>query len=157
MDHETANEAHPAFVEILKQLTPDEGQILKFMPFSIRAEVLMNLSYTYTNAGAEFLVVRNVSTLGEDALCEYPILVPKYIDNLCRLGLTQIPPGRHLSEASRYERLLNLELVKTVRGKVPELAKFTPLKKMIEITSLGESFRFACMGADRSNEYPRPY
>jgi Abortive infection alpha len=94
MDKSTAQGAHPAFVEIIRQLTPDEAKLvslfLKEMPFP-----LLNVRWEYKTpteekkGGLDVLV--NFSQLGEAAGCEFIHLVPAYIDNLCRLGLADIP------------------------------------------------------------------
>jgi hypothetical protein len=78
MDKETAESAHPAFVGIIKELTPDEARIVKLF-----AEVgRIDLSGP-TSSYDKHLQIE----LGERAGCEYPHLVQSYIGNLDRLGL----------------------------------------------------------------------
>ena len=93
MDKATASGAHPAFVEIIKQLTPDEAKLVALfihqMPFP-----LLNVRWEYKTpteektGGQEVLV--NFSLLGAQARLEFAHLTPTYIDNLCRLGLAEI-------------------------------------------------------------------
>lgn len=85
MDVAVADNAHPAFVEILKQLTPDEAKLIGNLPSHRRYEPIVDLAYTLPERG-QFIIARNVSVLGEDAGCARPELTPRHLDNLCRLG-----------------------------------------------------------------------
>ena len=82
MDSQTAQEAHPAFVEILKQLTPDEARILNRM-FSLDQE-----AFCFYVESKEEKILDDVWLIGHDAGCENTNLVPIYIGNLNRLGIT---------------------------------------------------------------------
>ena len=79
------NNVHPAFVEIIKQLCPDEAKIMKevykkyFIPtLSVRKE-------NKSHAGID--IISGFSNIGYIANCEYPSEIIKYFDNLIRLGL----------------------------------------------------------------------
>jgi hypothetical protein len=93
MDSAISKQAHPAFVEILKQLTPDEAKIIEFLPRVGLSEPLAELGHTVSKEKGHFTLVRHVGTLAYDAKCVNPTLLSKYVDNLCRLGLTEIPPN----------------------------------------------------------------
>jgi hypothetical protein len=94
MDASTANGAHPAFVEIIKQLTPDEAKLVALFVRDMPLP-LLNLRWQYKSnqegksGGREVLV--HFSHLGNIAGCQYPHMTPTYIDNLCRLGLAEVP------------------------------------------------------------------
>jgi hypothetical protein len=152
MDSAVAKEAHPAFVEILKQLTPDEVRILDFLPNVGRHEPLVDLAYTVSKAKGQFTVVRHVCTLGTDAKFDYFEMVPKYVDNLCRLGLTEIPAMTWLAEEFRYDRIKQLEIVRTAEKKIPEGSTFEFILKMFGLTVLGDSFRAACVTEPRNEK-----
>jgi hypothetical protein len=144
MDTATAADAHPSFVEILKQLTPDEAKILQFFPPAGRQEPLMDISFTFPEKG-QFLIYRNVSTIAADAGCSSEGIIPRALDNLCRLDLTEIPAIRRLAEDWRYDRIRNLPIVAEARAKIPQNAQFVMEEKMIGLTILGQSFRAACI------------
>lgn len=144
MDIDSAHEAHPSFVEILKQLTPDEVKILEFLPRVGLHEPLVNLGYFVSADVGQFTTNRNVGTLGTDAGCEYPEALPKYVDNLCRLGLTEIPILTVLAQDWRYDRILALGIVKNGKEDVPQGSTFEVEKIVIGLTNLGSSFREAC-------------
>lgn len=143
MDTKTAIEAHPAFVEILKQLTPDEAKILQHLPAKGRVEPVVDVGFKLPEKG-EFVVYRNASTLGHDVGCEFPEITPKYIDNLCRLGLAEMPAGRHLIDDWRYDKIRKSVIVTEVLAGIPAESKEVINKKYIGLTDLGDSFRRAC-------------
>ena len=88
----TLRKAHPAFVEIIKQLTPDEANLVALF-VNDSPLPLINLRWEFKpnsegkTGGKEVLV--HYSHLGTIAGCEYPHMTPTYIDNLCRLGLAE--------------------------------------------------------------------
>lgn len=145
MDSATSKQAHPAFVEILKQLTLDEAKILEFLPNVGRYEPLADLAYTVSKEKGQFTIARHVGTLASDASCEDPNLLPNHIDNLCRLGLTEVPPMQKLAEDNRYDRIKALDIVSATEKQIPEGSTFDFIPKMIGITVLGGTFRDACV------------
>lgn len=108
MDTRTATDAHPAFAEIIRQLTPDEARLLKIMAHP-RALPLLIVRWEYKTetlqerGGQDVLV--HFSTLGEEAGCQFPDAVPKYIDNLSRLGLTEVPAFFEYTSPGVYQHL----------------------------------------------------
>lgn len=144
MDRDAAKFAHPSFVEILKQLTSDEARILRFLPRKELAEPVLDVVYDLPQRG-RFTILRNASMLGEDAKCEYPELTPRYIDNLCRLGLTSVPEGRGLFDDWRYDRIRNSSAVRSALENVPENSQSGFELRHIGLTDMGDGFRIACL------------
>ena len=106
MDTRTATGAHPAFVEIIRQLTPDEARLLRLFaqprPFpllNVRREVRVETAIE--RGGRDVLV--HFSLLGWEAGCEFPDMTPAYIDNLCRLGLTEVPTFSEYTAPGIYD------------------------------------------------------
>lgn len=150
MDKATATGAHPAFVEIIRQLTPDEAKLvslfLREMPFP-----LLNVRWEYKErtegkkGGKDVLV--NFSLLGEAAGCEFNHLVPAYIDNLCRLGLAQIPSMWSYTAPGVYEPLEQSQVVMAVKAEIErdlELAARVE-RRGLRITQLGRQFANVCV------------
>lgn len=144
MNDQTANDAHPSFVEILKQLTPDEAKMLEYLPNVGRYEPIVDLGYTLPDKGT-FTTHRHVGTLASDAKCEDVQSLPQLVDNLCRLGLTDIPPLLRLNEVSRYDRIRALEQYGSIKAAIPHGGTFHEALLMIGLTHLGVAFRRACI------------
>jgi hypothetical protein len=144
MDSLHAVDAHPAFVEILKQLTPDEAKILEFLPRVGLLEPLVDLAFLVPDKG-RFVIHRNISTLGVDAGCSTAEPIPSCVDNLCRLGLTEVPPYTKLMDDWRYDRIRQMDMFRRSERDVPTGAKFEMFKKAFGLTSLGDAFRKACI------------
>lgn len=150
MDKATATGAHPAFVEIIRQLTPDEAKLvslfLREMPFP-----LLNVRWEYKEpieekqGGKDVLV--NFSLLGELAGCEFNHLVPAYIDNLCRLGLAEIPPMWAYVSLGVYDPLEKSPVVMDIKAQIeknPEL-KAQVERRGLRVTELGKQFANVCV------------
>ena len=150
MDKATADGAHPAFVEIIRQLTPDEAKLVALflhqMPFP-----LLNVRWEYKvpteakQGGRDVLV--NFSLLGEAAGCEYKHLVPAYLDNLCRLGLAEIPPMFVYMSQGIYDPLEKSPVVEAIKADIeknPEL-RATIERRGLRVTELGKQFARVCV------------
>jgi hypothetical protein len=94
MDSRTAQLAHPAYAEIIKQLSPDEARILAYSHKIGMSHAIAHVkrytrgksispSFTY--------VTRNLSNIAIDAGCTNPELSGTYISNIERLGLYELP------------------------------------------------------------------
>lgn len=145
MDSATALDAHPAFVEILKQITPDEAKILQQLPALGRAEPVIDIIFTAPERKGEFVLFRNASMIGIESKCDFPNITPKYIDNLCRLGLMEMPEGRHLVDDWLYNKIRESVLVVNILAGVAPDLKTDFRKKYIGLTNLGDGFIKACM------------
>ncbi|UOF21936.1 DUF4393 domain-containing protein [Pseudomonas syringae] len=148
MNKSTADGAHPAFVEIIKQMTPDEAKLMSLFlerrPFpivSIRAEVKED------NSGITF--VRNLSLFGDEANLEVKVFVPSYLDNLSRLGLISIHSGESYTDPGMYDELEGSELVKKRYAEAAALPERVPrlVRGFIRLTNLGVQFGVICVKA----------
>lgn len=150
MDARTANEAHPAFVEIIRQLTPDEAKIVKLFAQE-RAFPLLNVRWDYAEQTDEHRggqdVLTHFSLLGEEAGCEFPQFTPSYLDNICRLGLAEIPAFYEYTKVGVYDELEEHPDVAAMRAAIevnPEL-KVSVSRRGLRITQLGRLFCKACV------------
>jgi hypothetical protein len=145
MDTETALTAHPAFVEIIKQLTPDEAKLLRWFSGPEQPLPVIKVSAGLGQGKGAVAVMENFSLLGEKAGCVASGLTSSYLTNICRLGLIQIPDSFYADETV-YDELLShphIMLVKqaiAARGRVFEVNK-----RIIEVTPLGRQFIDACV------------
>ncbi|WP_183138692.1 DUF4393 domain-containing protein [Pseudomonas syringae group genomosp. 3] len=146
MDKETAESSHPAFVEIIRQMTADEAKIMKlflgrnaFPTITIRAEI------EESSAGYDHTILINF--LGDDAQCELPSMSPYYIDNLRRLGLVEILPVYGLHDSDGYSRLESGEETKKILINISEETEYEPrvIRGGVKISPLGNLFLDACV------------
>ncbi len=146
MDKRTAAGAHPAFVEMIKQLTPDEAKLMSLFlekrPFqlvSIRAEI--------ANGQGGMTIARNISLLGEQAEVEVISLVPSYLDNLARLGLISIMSDSAYTDQGMYDDLEKSTAVQHFVAKANETPdrRSRIVRGRVHLTNLGQQFGSVCV------------
>jgi len=153
MDGARADRVHPAFLTVLRQMTPDEVRIVSLFqhdgPFPV---VTVQARHKY---GAPVSTeLRHFSLLGEAAGCEHPERAPLYIDNLCRLGLTELRPTR-VSDDTRVFRAVEehpevAAATARIAGRSPGLERADdPIvadlqRKGLYVTAFGRQFYEAC-------------
>jgi len=167
MDANSAHEAHPAFVEILKQLTPDEARLLQLVSkrprefYRYAKSIADGASVDISASQQTFPLISgyvghedainlyerftHFSFLGEEANCIYPNDVPTYVVNLCRLGLTEIIPVE--GNQSLYKPLEDEYRRLTVESWAvgDENIEFFAQREAIGLTLLGVQFCAACI------------
>ncbi len=156
MDARTAFMAHPSFVEIIKQLTPDEARLLEYFS-TVDSLPVIDINSGYEDGSMGFNVVAvNMSLFGRDANCEHAHLTPSYIDNLSRLGLVIIPPDRSYAGDDAYEELENYPSVIEIKRQIDsEEGRVSKIERnFVRITELGEQFINACVVDHRELQQP---
>jgi hypothetical protein len=146
MDVKTALHAHPAFVDMIKNLCPDEARILRFLS-SRPLYPIINIKLIQNDNGSYVIVHRHVSLLGTEAQCQHPFLAANYLDNLVRLGLAEIPEFGHLTDEAPYKRI---EEHRQIKGLLESYNKLTDRRPEVEklramLTDLGRQFIQACV------------
>ncbi|MPM11636.1 hypothetical protein SDC9_57984 [bioreactor metagenome] len=145
MDKATILNAHPGFVEIIKNMTADEALILKLF-INDPLIPLVDIKINIRNRKGEVDYLNNYSNIGKDARCQYEDLCPEYINNLCRLGLLHIPAGRSLTDPKAYDVLINREDFLELKTKFEsEETEITCVDKYIQLTDFGSQFIKACI------------
>lgn len=148
MDGSKVRTAHPAFVDVIRQLSPDEARILKVLEPGVSWPEIDILSIMPDDADAFETVAHHVSWLGERSGCTHCEFVPVYVDNLCRLGTVTIPYGGYLADESAYLELRNhpsfvaqeqiaLTLGRQIRSR----------RAYVELTGFGRLFWEACVAS----------
>lgn len=98
-------QVHPAFVDIIKQLTPDEAKFIRNLrPFVSFNNPLIDVRIEYDETGSGRTIISNFTNVGLDQL-DVPHNIGSYIDNLERLKLICIPPTMSLTNKDLYEPL----------------------------------------------------
>jgi len=160
MDTRTASGAHPAFVEIIRQLTPDEARIIRLFTYP-RPFPLVTVRWDYkiqteTERGGQNVLV-NFSLLGYEAGCEFPQLTSTYIDNLCRLGLAEIPTFFTYTAPGAYEALEKHPEILFVKRSLEANEKWnvSVQRKGLNVTVLGRQFCQVCVVSHDQKGLPK--
>lgn len=167
MDEDTAARVHPAFLNILRQLTPDEVRLISLFQHD-GPYPLLTVGARYKFGGPLSTELRLFSRLGEGAGCEHVARVPLYVDNLCRLGLTELRPVRIADDTRMFRPLEESAEVKAAIARVearqpPPLASVQKIgegndgdgdggniivadlqRRALYVTSFGRQFYEAC-------------
>lgn len=156
MDIKTATNAHPSFVEIIKQMTPDEAKLMRYFSNTSILPLITLRIETAGSGGHD--VIKHFSFFGEKAECSHSTLVPSYLDNLSRLGLIKIPDNYWYTDESIYLPLEKhptidtlVQAIPQVHIRMPEMPKQTTAitKKQVQVTELGRLFISSCLTAHR--------
>lgn len=152
MNEVVKNGVHPGFVEIIKQLCPDEAKILRY--FSIHT-VIPTITLRYENEKSEGIdVVKNFSNAGELAQCENPFEINKYFNNLIRLGLLESSQAlSSLVDKKLYEPLKNHRYIQawTDESVLQKSAykKVSFKESYMSLTDYGKSFCSICLNTTK--------
>jgi hypothetical protein len=153
IDGARADRVHPAFLDVLRQMTADEARIVSLFQHDGPYPVL-TVQSRYKMGGAISTELRNFSLLGEAAGCEHPERAPLYIDNLCRLGITELRPTR-LSDDTRVFRAVEehpevMAAIARIGARPSSLGRATDSivpdvqRRSLFITAFGRQFYEAC-------------
>jgi hypothetical protein len=145
MERATAYKAHPAFVEILKQLSPDEARIMGL--FTTQTVFPTVTVWADIEPGNGIDVLRNFSALPFTAGCEHPELGANYLDNICRLGLAIMDDGHQVTVPNPYQWLRTHAVVRDAESAANSLPgrRAVVTEGMLKVTKLGEQFVEACV------------
>ena len=148
MNKVVKNGVHPGFVEIIKQLSPDEAKILKYMSTH---KIIPTITLRYLhNGGGGIDIIKDFSNVGEITECEKPQDIASYFDNLVRLGLIVNAGGlSSLTDKTRYEPLKNHKWVATQatveNAQAIGFDKIDFEEGFVKLSSYGEGFCSICL------------
>jgi hypothetical protein len=148
MDKKTADGAHPAFVEIIRQLTPDEARLIAYFIQDVPLPLItLRCQNRYTHDGYD--VATNISLFAEATRVEFPALVPSYLDNLSRLGLIEILKSYSYTDPDIYTALESSLVVQRDRVMVElDSGVCCVIKRgSVRITHFGEQFGVVCVAS----------
>lgn len=146
LDSKTVLEAHPSFVDIIKSLSSDEGLILKLFTSS-QEFPMIDVKLNMKKKSGFNILHRNVTAIGKLANCKHPQLTTNYLDNLCRLGLLEIPTGRRINDPKVYEELTSDQSIEQLKKQFENNEDFSVDfdQKYIGVTGMGRQFINACV------------
>lgn len=154
MNSVVKNGVHPGFIEIIKQLSPDEAKILKIF---LTRKSIPTVTFRYEkDDGSGINIIRNFSNVGETVGCEHPYDTNKYFDNLIRLGLLESASAlSSLTDKSLYEPLKkhSFFLPYMNPGEIQRngFSKTNFIESFVSITDYGRSFCAICLGTIKTS------
>lgn len=150
MNIDKVDKVHPAFLNILSQLSSDEIKILNALTLtSLPNEPLISMRMKINHEkGLGITQVKYFSDIGYRSSCQFPGNICEYLENLERLKIIEIPFGRKLIDESRYDNLINHPAMVTVR-KNNQLENWINVtyeydKMFFNLTSFGIDFISCC-------------
>ena len=145
MNTDTKQAVHPSFVDIIKQLTPDEAKILKSIRDNTSYIPLVDLLIQLGNGNGHVPLLKNYTNIGY-GICDNPANISAYIENLDRLKLICILEDIHLTDKSMYDPLENSSYFKAYKSaSLPDGKSFTVKKKSFIVTNFGRNFIDVCI------------
>lgn len=146
MDVSMAKGVFPCFVDILKQLTPDEAKLLRVLKVDIPLPYL-TISVRDKGHTAGFTLMKTFSHYGVQAGCENEEFTPIYLDNFVRLGIIEMPQYLRYTGEGVYDELLNDQKIKDLQLGIEQVEgkELGIDMKSIIITELGKKFIEVCV------------
>ena len=143
MDGRSASFAHPAFVEIIKQLDSEDARLVRGALQSPIATPIIQIHRKSKDGSGYSVLVNHLLNLTNSTTgvpVEDPQL-PAMIDNWIRLGLVEVAYNKHLTDAAHYswadQRPEFLRLSQTPQ---PDEARVEYQKGVMQRTELGKRF-----------------
>lgn len=149
IDTETAITAHPAFVEIIRQLSPDEALVMKYIS-TCHSIPKIDVRIKNKNSNIGNWKIRNFSFLPREAACANVDLGSNYLINLQRLGLVELRENYKLRPTNGediYQPLLDAPEIQVLKKKIesePDKEMVTNYGSII-LSDFGNQFCFACV------------
>ena len=144
MDSERADDAHPSFIEILKQLTSDEVHMIASLPELGQVLPLANINYT-DRSGRILSSLRYIVPEFLAEACERRRALGSYIDNLLRLNIVAAPAHLSISDERFYRELLAQTFIAEFEAGVPANLKANIDRRVLCLTDFGHLFRKCCI------------
>lgn len=140
MDKSTIDEIHPAFVEVVKNMTPEESRILQGFKIMNTQHPAIDIIARVKDTSGYRTVFRNFTLLHKEMTIDVND-VPTFLDNLCRLNVLEIPDGVYIDEAGTYEPLMNDPALEDLKKNIVAADRMVDYnKKLLELTSFGKRF-----------------
>jgi len=155
MDSATSEYVHPSFVEIIRQLTPDEARLLRELPRSVTEyEPLGDYVLELSSRGTMQTLLTNVSSFGRDVV-QHLDRIPEYLENLIRLRIIESRPDVIIRDDSFYQDFpTDDEILDKAGVTLKDGLKLHLMCKSFNVTNYGLSFIRCCVDdfASRADE-----
>lgn len=146
MNKVVKNGVHPGFVEIIKQLSPDEAKVLRHL---YKNSLVPTIGIRVHKKPTGTVVVQHLFTnIMELCQCENINCYEQVIDNLMRLGLVNVTSDECLTNKTLYEPLKNHPYILDQKEKLETLENVTKvdfIEGRMKLTHFGISFCSICL------------
>lgn len=144
MNIDKKTSVHPAFVDIIKQLCPDEAKLLKYLSDK-EGQPLIDIHLIQSKNREYSISLQNFTSIA-DGICENSLKISFYLDNLARLKLLDISDDRSLADDSEYKPLENHPLVKQIMNtQLPEGKSYEIKRHSFKLTAFAYDFIKVCL------------
>ena len=155
MNKVVRNGVHPGFVEIIKQLSPDEAKILRYFSAHKSVPTIIMRVENERHEGIDF--VKNFSDIGEKCGCEDKYNLNKYFDNLIRLGLIDSAATlSSLIDKTQYEPLkthpVMMQYKKKIENRPAPYNRVEFCESYLYLSDFGEAFCGVCLENENIKE-----
>ncbi len=140
---------HPGFVEIIKQLCPDEAKLLDFIHQQETGIPIIFLQVRKTTGGT-LILGSGFTDIAGCCRCENPLDCEKYFDNLERLGLIKRSQNVHFVNRAVYDSLKKhhyIVLQKKHAESRDDVVKVDYIEGVVELTDFGQAFCSICLSS----------
>lgn len=143
MDGRAASVAHPAFVEIIKQLDSEDARLVRGVLKSTTAIPIVQIHRKLKDGAGFNLLVQHLLNL-KDTTTSTPVedpQLPAMVDNWIRLGLVEVTYDKHLMDAAHYSWVdQRPEFLRLSQAPQPDEATVEYQKGILQRTELGKRF-----------------
>lgn len=146
MDGRAASLAHPAFVEIIKQLDSEDARLVREALQSPSAIPIVQIHRKLKDGKGYNLLVQHLLNLKDSTtgVVVEDSQLPAMVDNWIRLGLVEVTYDKHLIDPAHYSWVENRpEFVRLTQTPQPDEAKVEYQKGLMQRTELGKRFALA--------------
>ena len=144
MDDRRRDDAHPAFLNLLSQLTRDEIRMLDAMPDKGCLLPMANL-FIETGRNRSEMIYRHVVPEALAAVCEAKSRIPGYVDNLRRLQMIDEPTEFVTPASKLYSQIVKQPFCKRIVDERGLRQKARIERRVIALTDFGAAFRDVCI------------
>jgi len=151
MDKDQIQKAHPSFVNVISELSPDEARLIKTIS---RLEALPKLDIRVKGKEGDGFTyfATNFTLLGEKAELTYPDLTQSYLSNLERLSIISCPIGSFqetYTNKEHYKLLEDHRIIKALKEvKEKDGGSIEIVRGIIRVTEFGKMFMDAVLDPD---------